>query len=653
MNSRTVRTIKSAPLGFALASIADNDERLEPIINQSPLSLEILWRSSCRLKPGDWLERLRLFTNGRCCFDGPALLRATTEVHHSDLGDGTLLALEVCSTDFQSELADIDVYSDPEIITDTIINLISANVLLTIERPDLKPNLSPITANICERCSAHHSATKGLVLKLCNSSLPTMRRGKSVALQSDVYGTRLILTTTYRARRGELIYLDWPELLRIWWRRSADRLLTDDVALACDLILPITGETAIRPINNLSATGVAINLAPSDALLVGIKIEHLSITLPDGSITAHGTVRNIHIDFDGSLIAGIELLPDDNRSRDLLRDFVQKQVRWYIHCARRKDLEELWPLWDALSLFSRGHAALTPGAAVIEAGRKALLDRGRDLMVAVVGTSEGSHQGTAEIIRTYSQTWTLQHLGKLPGSPLTSEQLIVAACEEALRHQNFGCLHALCEPRDDDPLLAAINRIQLSTAEVTQRPCALFKPIESLNFVPLRTDELHAPDADECDWLTTRLAAMHTKRELFALDLNLAELELSSISAAYRNIGLSRRRDLRIAIGVTGPNGFALFEHTSRGVSLTGYGDIARLYCIVSDQQSQMHTLSVLAKTAIALARSWSSSPLLLISKDYVSILQELGYLLIGQRIELLITREAVIRLVGHLRLHA
>jgi hypothetical protein len=409
---------------------------------------------------------------------------------------------------------------------------------------------------------------------------------------------------------------------------------------------------------NVSSTGVAVRLSPTDALLVGVAVGHIALVLPDVTIRARGVVRNIHADLDGGLVAGIELAVDDQSSRESLHDFVQQQVRWQIHRARRTDLEGLWPLWDALGLFARPHVALTPGAAAIEAGRKALLERGHELMVAVIGSSEGARRGTAELVRTYNHTWTLQHFGSTIAPALSQEQLLAAVCEEALHQESFSALHALCQPIASEPLLVAIERLALDASEVSLRRWVLLAPKADRSAALAapaseRLDELHAPQHDEREWLTTRLAALCSPLELLALDMSVDELELDSVAAAYRAIGLGRGRELRIALGVTGPMGFALIEHAARGVSLTGYGDLARLYSIVGDTQAAQHTLSILAAAAVTLDRSWGASPLLLVNEELAPLLAQAGYELVGPRTEVIVARAAVARLAGHLRLRA
>ena len=71
-------------------------------------------------------------------------------------------------------------------------------------------------------------------------------------------------------------------------------------------------------------------------------------------------------------------------------------------------------------------------------------------------------------------------------------------------------------------------------------------------------------------WVMDRLNELFQPLERHAFDLSHAELKLSLMERLYKNLGLMRRRLVRMAFSVTGPLGFSLVDR--RTPSMTGTG---------------------------------------------------------------------------------
>jgi len=205
-------------------------------------------------------------------------------------------------------------------------------------------------------------------------------------------------------------------------------------------------------------------------------------------------------------------------------------------------------------------------------------------------------------------------------------------------------------PSDDEPLLAALGRIEVTEADLAKRRWLALGPGSVRGGT--HGSDVRPPEPAERAWLARRLATLTSPLERRALDLAEEALGLEAVGAAYQRLGLTRQRTLRFAMGVSDPAGFALIEQSSPGLSFVGLADLTRLYVTSADQAARAAAALGLAAAAVELGRGRGQT-LLLVPADLGPAFGEAGYEALGPRVEIVLTRAAVARLAGHLRVRA
>jgi hypothetical protein len=92
----------------------------------------------------------------------------------------------------------------------------------------------------------------------------------------------------------------------------------------------------------------------------------------------------------------------------------------------------------------------------------------------------------------------------------------------------------------------------------------------------------------------------------------------------------------------------------SPGVSLSGIGDLARLFVYTNDPVARRATQLAFPLATSELGRVRGPSPLILVPEELGDVLtdsdSDSGYRSLGPRVEVLLTPAAVARVAGHMR---
>lgn len=631
-----------------LVTLPSGDERLEPLLNLSPHGVAILLRAQrSDIQPGNFLPRVRFFTNGECTLQCQATVRDVAQVSLETGGLGLKLGLrlELLESPEPSQPA-VDTYSEPAIITDTLQNLMKAKTPVWLHAVGGNDR-SPPRATVL-RGSA---ASGELVLRLLDTGLPPQEHGACFELRGECYGTRLTLAANVVQHGGDVLHLTWPTRLAVWRNRIGGRVRRLPYEIEVEFESPFTQVRRARSVIDLSARGLAFTGVPDDGLLVGMLLPSISIRLRHGLVRGRGVVRNVRSSGENELLVGVEFVGLEESSSRVLETFVDEHLHPHVRPAQASDLQRLWPIYEELGLFGRQHAALSPIIGRIETVRHSLLTRARDLCLHLVGGNDDTICGNAELLHTYSTTWSLQHVGARQDSQLSADQLVVPLVESGMRRKDFQMLHALLDPQRSRIALARLRGAHPDEESLVWSERVLVTEPEGAE-VGQSADEVQEAGVGDMEWVASRLAELFRPLERQALDLSAAELRLDRMARRYKTLGLERRRLVRMAFSVTGPLGFALVELTTPGVCFTGQCDLARLFATRKDARGRRDALLALARDAARLCREQGrSAPRFLLAPRDAELLVQEGYVSLGERVEVVASRTGAAQIVNFINL--
>lgn len=630
---------------MALLQLQSGLERLEPIIDISPTGVAVLVRTdTLSLVPGTVLPRVRLFSHGGCSLDTQATVKDVAQVSLEGGGVGLKVGLSLVATIPKGTAKSyIDTYTPGKILTDTVTNLITSRALLGL-RPAHQKDAPP---TISGRLMSVTPDRQGLLFAPAEGETPLLKARETYDLVGELYGTKLAITAIYQAQRGAEFLFSWPKNLTVWRHRGGGRLhhLTNDTFLEFDS--PFSRQRRQFDLADVSQHGVAISCAPEDGLMVGMVLNNLVLKLGKDEIKGRGIVRNVRSDDPPHLLAGIELTSLSTLSQKRLSEFVSQNVHPKIRAATVADLNRLWDLYGALGFFGQNQVALSPLSGRIENTRRTLLTRGKHLLLQIVAGTDDQLQGTAELLCMYSGTYLLQHWGRLPESRLTHDQLLLPLLELALAGKEFQSLVALLDMEPTSSGLLKLREQPIDPEHLVWREQAVLLSRVDDTTLSANLDVQPASDAD-LEWVSRKLKEQMSPLEFRALGLGPEQLRLTSTSRAFHALGLERSRQVRLALGISGPIGCALIEQSAPGLSMSFWGDIVRIYTFTHDAESAANVAVALVRDALVHQRNRGKREVgFLVEPSLATHLAASGLTLLGQRLETTASRDGAGQVVN------
>ena len=635
---------------FVLVALPSGEERLEPLLDLGPHGVAILLRTQrADIAPGAFLPRVRFFVKGECTLQCQATVREVTQVPLEDGGFGLKVGmrLELLDSPEPSQPV-VDTYSDAVIIADTVTNLVRAKATLRVHATGDNNPRGLATVEI-----TRFSRELGeLSVRITEGESTALETGATCELRGESYGTRLSLVANLTENGGVSLRFDLPTRLAVWRHRVGGRVRTLPPNLEVSFESPFTKTIRQRPLVDLSARGLAFSGAADDGLIVGMLLPTVVVSLPNGTVHARGVVRNVRPS-GSTVMVGVEFVSMPDASTKVLEGFVDSNLHPQVRPASVADIQRLWPVFEKAGMFARSHAAMTPTIAKIEPVRRNLLSRARELIIHMVGGGDDTIYGTAELLRTYSATWSMQHVCVSETSQsLTADQLVVPLVEAALRRKDFDYLHALVDPERSRMGLARLRAMPPDENGIYWVERVLFnEPQRAASAV----HDVQDAAPGDLDWVVERAREAVRPLERSAFDMgNASDLRLTKVQRLYGNVGIVRQRLVRMSFSPSGPNGFALVEVTTQGVSFPGYTELARLYPTRKDAPARRDALIALAHDAIRVHREnrVDRTQILVDTKD-APVLEEAGFVKVGTRIELIAGRNGASQIVNFINLLA
>lgn len=651
---RELRRVEPAGDHFVLITLPSGDERLEPLLNLSAQGVAVLLRSPrYTLQPGAFVPRVRFFTEGECTLQCQARIRDVTQVslENGSIGVKVGLSLELPDSG-EREVPQTDTYDEPQIIADTLHNVVKARASLRIV-PDSDSQSAGAGVARFPKVDWEHDQlqleldeplrTRGQVYQL--------RGGERCELRGELYGTRIAFQAEVARHDGSEMVLRWPTQLVVWRHRSGGRLRRLPGRVEARFEAPFSRDRRTREVVDLSARGLALVAEPRDGLMVGMLLPELTVKLPGGTVRSRGVVRNVRYDEEDRLLVGVEIVGANRASSRILAKFVDEHLHPSVRLAELRDLKKLWPVYEKLGLFEREHAALSPLMGQVETTRQTLLTRAHDLTIHLVGGHDDEIFGNAELLQSYRHTWSLQHLGVLPGWQLTADQLVVPLVEMGLRRDDFEQLHAMLDPSASRLGLSRLRAAQPDPMHLDWQELVVFTdPAPESRRFDLR--EVQDAGPGDRQWLLEQMEQRFTALHRATLDLVPNELNLDTVSRRYHQVGLERKRRIRMAFSITGPLGFSLLESASPGASFQDYLDVVRLVPTRSDAPGRKEAILTLARDAVQQKlREARRRTLLLLRPDDAEALEETELVRVGSRIEVFASRAGAAQIVNFVNL--
>lgn len=629
-----------------LLVLPSGEERLEPLLDLSPHGVAVLLRAQRDLQPGAFLPRVRFFTNGECTLQCQATVRDVQPFKTDDGLVASKVGLRLELLDSAEPVAPpIDTYNEPEVVADTVTNLVRAKASLRVHVSGDSGARGLATVEVTR--FARESGE--LSVRVTEGDSNALETGATCELRGESFGTRLSLVATLIENGGASLRFSLPDRLAVWRHRVGGRVRALPDNLEVTFESPFTKVARSRAVVDLSAKGLAFTGTSEDGLLVGMLLPTLVVRLPNGSVHARGVIRNVRSSGD-DLLVGVEFISMPDASMRVLEGFVDANLHPAVRPAAIGDMQRLWPVYEQAGLFGRSHAALSRTTAAHEPVRRTLLSRARDLIVHMVGEGDDTIYGSAELLRTYTSTWSLQHIGLRDSAQhLSAEQLVTPLIEAVLRRKEFAHLHAILDPEKSRVSLSKLRGIPPDETGVWWAEKRLVGEPARLSS---RSDDVQSAATGDIDWIIERASELMRPLERAAFDITAAELRLGRVQRVYSNVGLQRQRLVRMAFSVGGPLGFSLIEATTAGVSFPGYAELVRLYPTRREPAARADALLALADDAIRVHREngVERTQFLLDPKD-AQVLEKAGYAPLGARIEMLASRHGAAQIVNFINL--
>lgn len=401
-----------------------------------------------------------------------------------------------------------------------------------------------------------------------------------------------------------------PRSLKVSVRRAATRLPTGtERPVKIGLRLPFGGE-AVRTALDITSSGAAFAVLEHEPMPVGVVLPRVELSFPNGDrITLRARVRSLNalstpVGGPARLRCGIEFVdvPGDVRMR--LADAVVQADLPRVFSGVGHRHEELWQFFlDTEFLYPEKLKRLEASLPEIRDTFTRLLDVPTPLLKTLVFKEEGRLLGHISAVKTHRSTWMVQHLAALKDGRVTlaSARMLSMGILSYLEHTpDLQWVRIFFRPNNKWPARVMGNftrrlqdpaRCDLRTYGYLAAPTD--RPLEVSNEI-----EVRPATAEDLSVIERHFVARGRTAELQACDLRADTIPLGQVDLEYRERGLFRRREVRVATCAGKRLGFALIELSSLGLNLSEvtnafsvqlFGDDVRAVAALSEEARTLY----------------------------------------------------------------
>ncbi len=340
-----------------------------------------------------------------------------------------------------------------------------------------------------------------------------------------------------------------------------------------DLYSVLAGASALRMVRDLSSTGFSLDVDPlTDVCPPGTVFHRVTLRIAGQEFTCRGLVKNLtRIAGTKEARCGVVFQDMDEPTRVRLSDQIVSSRYPGLVDGCRFSFDQLWQFFlDTRFVYPEKQANMAPLLPEIRRTIEAANGRPTPLFKSTIAVDEGTIVGHISSLRVYDRSWMSQHLaasaGRHAGSLLNFGQLEVF-------DQNPDLEYFKCFFRPENKWPARM----FGTFAKTVKDARLSDLRSYAYFVVPLTVAVEAPtDIEVVEAAEDELAIVERyfvgrERGLLLSSDNLTRraLTLAELNAAYKKIGLQRRRRVLIAWRKGVPLGFALAEVSSPGLNFS------------------------------------------------------------------------------------
>lgn len=354
-------------------------------------------------------------------------------------------------------------------------------------------------------------------------------------------------------------------------------------------------ETVRRSAADVEMEGIGFTAEPGDLLPIGTRLPSLTLVLAGGAtVRAAGRVVSRRALESGSgpraVRCGVRLDPLTPEAQSTLADVIVGRTHPGLELARGLGFDAVWCfLRETGFLYAEKEQQLRPSLPEIRTTMTRLLAHPEGpLRTLVFRAPAGDIQGHVSVVRAYQRTWMLQHLAvrKDGGSTMAAARALNQGIIDYLEHlPDAEWIRIWFRPKNRYPArtFGRFARVQFDHHRNHVKTYAYYTA-PSEGAPELALPGATVAEATAADWADIRrhFVARGETALLSAEDL-CGAADLSQMDDAYREIGLTRRREALVARRDGRLLGFALLEISSPGINLSDITTAFRMHAAVNE----------------------------------------------------------------------
>ena len=367
-------------------------------------------------------------------------------------------------------------------------------------------------------------------------------------------------------------------------RHSGRYMVSAKNPIMVELSTPLFVAPLLRPIRDLSSTGFSFDVnLKYDLFPVGMHFSQIVISSGGQKFQCRGRIKNLTA-YPGrkkTLRCGVEFEDLTEKTRVALTDFVMRSRFPGIEDGRTVGFDEWLQFFRDTGFFSpEKAAALEPLMPEVKRMYESLTARPTKLFKSVVAREGGKVVGHMSGLRAYSKTWMFHHLAALPGNNVGHlVSLGGNECFDQGEHEYFKAwFHS--DVRWPNRVFGGMAK-KVNDAHLSElRRYSHFVLPTTWSCEPPAGVQVIEAVGNDLSVVERHFVKSEKGLLLRADDLTRAELNLNTVNASYRTLGMQRRRRVFLALRNDTPVGIGLAEVSSPGLNLSEGLSSFRLYLI-------------------------------------------------------------------------
>lgn len=463
--------------------------------------------------------------------------------------------------------------------------------------------------------------------------------GDVVTISMEIGGVRYTflasVTDGISSHEGRTVFgVRLPTAVKAETQRSSMRYRPADGQVELTFQSPFSRREIKTKIIDITARGAGFIVDDRDCVCpVGTILDRVTMQFSDG-VEWHGRARVMSIrpseDRQGGVRCGVEFEIRQPNEQHKFVERLTKATRPRVGAAADVSADDLWQFFsDSGFLYPEKMESLTPDAARETLAR--VLAAPPSLTHSFVYWTRDKELGAhMSAIKVYPRTWELQHLaGRHNASvSLMVPELILGVSEYMEQIDDIDWCRMFFRPNNGWPAYAIGDYVaRLGTersADISQYAYMIRDTADPDRLSGPQPIELREYAEEDAPHIADHFMARGKSILMQSLQLSPDEIGLRTLNEEYGQVGLTRRRELAVAVDGGGFRGFSLMEFSSMGLNLSELTSSFTLNCPEGDTEA----LRELAYGAVRRYRSAGHRSAICLADDWqVDALSRIGFL--------------------------